>query len=54
MLAFVRRLLGDQRAVTGIEYSLIVCLIACAAVGAFTSLGQHILSPLGPIAAALR
>ncbi len=50
---FVRQLLGDQSAVTVIEYSLIVCLIATAAVGAFTRVGQNVLNMLGPAASML-
>jgi Flp pilus assembly pilin Flp len=53
MPRFVRRLMADQRAVTAIEYSLIVCLIASAAIGAMTNLGHHVLNMLGPAANAL-
>lgn len=53
MRRFVRRLLGDQRAVTAIEYSLIVFLIATAAIGAFTRVGQNVMNMLGPAASAM-
>ena len=42
MPSILRRLLRDERAATLIEYSLIVCLIATAAVGAFTSVGNGV------------
>jgi Flp pilus assembly pilin Flp len=53
MLSFLRRLRGDQRAVTTIEYSLIVCLISTAAIGALTNVGQTMLAFLGNTANAL-
>lgn len=53
MLAILRRLLVNQRAATMIEYSLIVCLIACAAVGSFSNLGRKVMNMLGPAANAL-
>ena len=48
MRSFVRRLLCDRRAVTAVEYSLIVCLIATAAISAMTTLGHRVLNMLGP------
>jgi Flp pilus assembly pilin Flp len=42
MVPTLRRLFRSERAATLIEYSLIVCLIASAAVGAFTSVGHSI------------
>lgn len=42
MPVILRRLLKSQGAATLIEYSLIVCLIASAAVGTMTSVGQGI------------
>ena len=53
MLSFLRRLRGDQRAVTTIVYSLIVCLISTAAIGALTNVGQTMLAFLGNTANAL-
>jgi Flp pilus assembly pilin Flp len=53
MQSFLRRLVGDQRAVTAIEYSLIVCLIGSAAIGAMTVLGHTLLNVSGPVANAL-
>jgi Flp pilus assembly pilin Flp len=53
MLSFLRRLVGDQRAVTAIEYSLIICLIGSAAIGAMTILGHTLLNASGPVASAL-
>jgi Flp pilus assembly pilin Flp len=53
MLSFLRRLGGDQRAVTSIEYALIVCLISTAAIGAMTALGHTILNVSGPVVTAL-
>ena len=53
MVAVLRRLYKNQRAATAIEYSLIVCLIACAAVGGMTYLGARVLNMLGPMANAL-
>ena len=54
MQSFLRRLSGDQRAVTTIEYSLIVCLISTAAIGALTTVGQTMLNFLGNTANALQ
>ena len=53
MIAVLRRLFKSQRAATLIEYSLIVCLIAFAAVGAMTYLGHSVLNMLGPAANAM-
>jgi pilus assembly protein Flp/PilA len=53
MLPFVRQLIADQRAVTAIEYTLIVALIASAAIGAMTSVGHNVMNMLGPAANAL-
>jgi Flp pilus assembly pilin Flp len=53
MQSFLRRLSGDQCAVTTIEYSLIVCLISTAAIGALTTVGQSMLNFLGNTANAL-
>jgi Flp pilus assembly pilin Flp len=53
MLSFLRRVYSDQRAVTTIEYSLIVCLISTAAIGALTNVGQTMLNFLGNTANAL-
>jgi Flp pilus assembly pilin Flp len=54
MLSFLRRLRSDQRAVTAIEYALIICLISTAAIGSMTHLGQTLFNLAGPIATALR
>jgi Flp pilus assembly pilin Flp len=53
MLSFLRRLGREQRAVTSIEYALIICLISTAAIGAMTNLGQTLFNLAGPIAMAL-
>ena len=53
MLLFLRRLVGDQRAVTAIEYALIICLIGSAGIGAMTTLGHTLLNLSGPVASAL-
>ena len=53
MLSFLRRFRGDQRAVTSIEYALIVCLIGTTAIGAMTTLGHTLLNLSGPVATAL-
>jgi len=53
MVWFFRRLVGSDRAATLVEYSLIVCLIACAAIGAFTTVGGSVLNRLGPASNAL-
>ena len=53
MLSFLRRLGGDQRAVTAIEYALIICLISTAGIGAMTTLGHTLFNQAAPVAAAL-
>ena len=53
MVSLLRRFRDDQRAVTSIEYALIICLIGSAAIGAMTTLGHTILNLSGPVAAAL-
>ena len=53
MLSFLRRLSGDQRAVTAIEYALIICLISTAGIGAMTTLGHTLFNQSAPVAAAL-
>ena len=53
MLSFLRRLLGDQRAVTAIEYALILGLISTAGIGAMTTLGRTLFNLSGPVATAL-
>ena len=53
MLSFLSRLVGDQRAVTAIEYALIICLIGSAGIGAMTTLGHTLLNLSGPVASAL-
>jgi Flp pilus assembly pilin Flp len=50
MRAFVRRLCRDQRGVTLVEYSLIACLIATAAIGALVRVGQTAANVLGIVA----
>jgi Flp pilus assembly pilin Flp len=54
MLSFLRRLRREQRAVTLIEYALIICLISTAAIRAMTTLGQTLFNLAGPIATELR
>jgi Flp pilus assembly pilin Flp len=53
MLSFLRRLGGDQRAVTAIEYALIICLISTAGIGAMTTLGHTLFNLSGPVATAI-
>jgi Flp pilus assembly pilin Flp len=53
MLSFLRRLIGNQRAVTAIEYALILGLISTAGIGAMTTLGHTLLNQSGPVATAL-
>ena len=53
MRGFVRRLCRDNSATTVVEYSLLVCLIATAAIGALTRVGQGIVNTLGLAAAAM-
>lgn len=53
MFPVLRRLLESQRAVTAVEYALIVCLISCVALGAFTAVGKSVLGLLGPAGNAL-
>jgi Flp pilus assembly pilin Flp len=49
MLSILRRLVADDVAATGIEYTLIACLISTVAVGAFSVLGQKVMNMLAPI-----
>ena len=53
MISVLRRLLGNQRAATVIEYSLIAGLISIAAVGSMTTVGHKVMNMLGPAANAL-
>ena len=53
MSSFLRCFAVDQRGVTVIEYALIVCLIASAAIGAMTTLGHSLFNMAGPIGNAL-
>ena len=53
MLSIIRRLKSDMRAATAIEYSLIVFLIATAAVAAMGNLGHKLMNMLGPAANAM-
>jgi Flp pilus assembly pilin Flp len=53
MLSFLRRLRREQRAVTSIEYALIVCLISTAAIGSLTNVGQRMLAFLANTANAM-
>ena len=53
MLSIIRRLKSDKRAATAIEYSLIVFLIATAAVAGMNNVGQKVMNMLGPAANAL-
>jgi Flp pilus assembly pilin Flp len=54
MMSFLRRLCDDQRAVTSIEYALIVCLISTASIAALTNVGQTMLAFLSNTANALQ
>lgn len=53
MLPILRHLLTDRTAATAVEYTLIVFLIATAAIAGFTLAGQNVLNRLGPAANAL-
>jgi Flp pilus assembly pilin Flp len=53
MRGFVRRLSADQRAATAIEYSLIVCLIGTAAIGALTQVGRSMGNVLNTVVNAM-
>jgi Flp pilus assembly pilin Flp len=53
MLPFVRRLLADQRAVSVVEYTLIVALIASVSIGAFSAVRRSVMNMLGPAANAM-
>jgi pilus assembly protein Flp/PilA len=53
MLRIVRRLLGDDKGVTAIEYGLIAALIAVAAVGAMTTVGTRLSTTFTTIAGKL-
>jgi Flp pilus assembly pilin Flp len=52
--SLLRRIVGDQRGVTVIEYALIVFLIGTAAIGAMTTLGLSLFNLAGPVATAWR
>ncbi len=54
MQSFLRHVRRDQRAVTSVEYALIVCLISTAAIGALTDVGRSMLDFLGNTANALQ
>jgi len=41
-MKFLRKLLGDSRGATAIEYALIASLIAVAAITAFKNLGRNV------------
>ncbi len=47
------RLIGDQKAVTSIEYALIAALVAVVIVGALTSVGHHLGADFGSISSKL-
>jgi pilus assembly protein Flp/PilA len=53
MYKFLTRLIADERGATAIEYGLIAALIAVAAVGAITTVGQHLSSTFNSIATRL-
>ncbi|UYN96701.1 MAG: Flp family type IVb pilin [Enhydrobacter sp.] len=53
MLLTLRKLLADCKAATAIEYTLIVFLIASAAIGGMSLVGQNVLNMLGPAANAM-
>jgi len=41
-MQFMRKILRDNKGATAIEYGLIAALIAVAAIGAMTTLGQNL------------
>ena len=49
----VRRLVGDRRGVTAIEYGLIAALVAIAAIAAMTTLGTSLTSVFSLVASDL-
>ena len=53
MFSVLRRLLENQRAVTAIEYALIICLISGVAIVGFSAAGKSVLGLLGPAGNAL-
>ncbi len=54
MMPILHRLMANQNAATLIEYSPIVCLLAIAAIGGMTKVGQGVLGPLGSASNNLR
>jgi pilus assembly protein Flp/PilA len=48
------RLVGDERGVTAIEYTLIAALIAIAAVALITQIGSDVIAPFSTIASRLQ
>ncbi|HTR86585.1 MAG TPA: Flp family type IVb pilin [Reyranella sp.] len=54
MRTFLRRILGDRRATTTIEYALIVALMVIVSISSLTTVGQNVLNKLGPASNALQ
>ncbi|HEX3883538.1 MAG TPA: Flp family type IVb pilin [Stellaceae bacterium] len=53
MLRFLRRLFGDSKGVTAIEYGLIAALVAVAAVNAMSTVGTRLSTTFSTIATKL-
>jgi pilus assembly protein Flp/PilA len=50
---FVRKFFADKKGATAIEYGLIAALIAIAAIGAMTSLGENLGTTFNEVSNAL-
>ncbi len=50
---FVRKIFADKKGATAIEYGLIAALIAIAAIGAMTSLGENLGTTFNEVSNAL-
>jgi pilus assembly protein Flp/PilA len=49
-MTFFRKLLGDSKGATAIEYGLIAALIAVAAISAMTTLGKKVATTFNNVA----
>jgi len=50
----IRKFLGNVRGATAIEYGLIACFIAIAAIAAMQSLGNAVKKPFGNVASNMK
>ena len=53
MLSHFRRLLGDNKGVTAIEYTLIAALVGVASIAAYRSIGTQVSTTLNNIGTAI-